>query len=88
MLAIRAIYKNGHLQLLESVDLQDGEEVHIHIVDKEDLLIDLVSDLIVKPETTDNFDDIDEVAFMQQLDAATKGVTLSDIVIEERRSGI
>lgn len=72
MLAVRAIYKNGHLQLLDPIDLQEGEEVHVHIVDKHDILIDLISDLIVKPETTDNFDDIDEAVLMQQLDATTQ----------------
>lgn len=87
MLSVRAIYQNGQLELLEPVDLVDGEEVHIQIVDKEDILLDLMSDLIIQSESADEDELIDEDALIRQLDRTTKGTTLSDIVIDERRSG-
>lgn len=88
MLAVRAIYQNGNLKLLEPVDLRDGEEVEIHIISTDELLNNLLSDLVVKPDSQVDPDEIDEVELMEQLDSTTQGVTLSDIVIEERRSGI
>lgn len=38
MVSIRAIYENGKLRLLDPVELQEGQEVKITIVPKEDEL--------------------------------------------------
>jgi predicted DNA-binding antitoxin AbrB/MazE fold protein len=85
MLGVRAIYQNGQLQLLEPVNLMDGEEVEIQILSPKNPLNDLLSDLIV-PQS-DNTSEFDESELVKQIDNLTQGITLSDIVIDERQSG-
>ncbi len=44
---IRAIYKNGQLRLLEDVDLADGQEVELVILDQREQVRAALSDLLV-----------------------------------------
>jgi len=83
MVSIRAVYKNGQLQPLDPVELQEGEEVQIQIVKPEVRWVDGVADMLVTfDEVTEA---IDEVTLQAQLDAALKGKRpLSEIIIEDR----
>ena len=86
MVAIRAIYQNGQLKLLEPTNLRDGQEVRILIVNPREQALEALGDLTHASET--NLDDhLDEDALFLELDKATKGITLSDIIIEERQTG-
>jgi len=86
MALIRAVYHNGQLQLLDTVELQEGQEVQLQIVEEQTPLEDLIGDMLVRfePDNTD----IDEDAVVQELDRALAGKRpLSEIVIEERLAG-
>ena len=89
MSSIRAIYRGGTLQPLDPVDLEDGQEVQIQILDERTLILDALSDLIVVSDDEAGAEDVDfdEVGLQREIDKATHGVTLSDLIIEERRTG-
>ena len=88
MVLIRAVYKNGQLQPLDPVELAEGQEVRLQIIDERHRVVDALSDLLVRDEGGGvEADDFDEDALQKQLDTVLKGVTLSDLIIEERRTG-
>jgi predicted DNA-binding antitoxin AbrB/MazE fold protein len=88
MVSIRAVYKNGQLQPLDPIELAEGQEVRLQIIDERHRVVDALSDLLVRDEGGGvEADDFDEDALQKQLDAVLKGVTLSDLIIEERRTG-
>lgn len=87
MVSVRAVYRNGQLQLLDPVKLTEGQEVQLRIFDEPNRVRDALSDLLVQVHSDDNDDTFDEVALQHEIDEATQGVTLSDLIIEERRSG-
>lgn len=86
---IRAIYKNGQLQLFAPLDLAEGAEVEVMIVTENDLFNEAFSDLLVKPLPSDyDFGEIDEEAIMAEIREAFKGQPpLSDDMIRERQEG-
>ena len=87
MVSIRAVYKNGQLQPLDPLELAEGQEVRLHIVDERHRVVDALSDLLIRDEVVAiEADDFDEDALQKQLDIALKGITLSDLIIEERRT--
>ena len=87
MVSIRAVYKNGQLQPLDPLELAEGQEVRLHIVDERHRVVDALSDLLIRDEVVAiEADDFDEDALQKQLDTALKGITLSDLIIEERRT--
>jgi predicted DNA-binding antitoxin AbrB/MazE fold protein len=88
MVSIRAVYKNGQLQPLEPIDLAEGQEVQLHIVDDQQDTLAAIADFM-QPDmpAVDVPDDFDEVALQQQIDEAVQNVTISDLIIEERRTG-
>jgi predicted DNA-binding antitoxin AbrB/MazE fold protein len=89
MVSIRAIYRDGHLQLLEPVDLNEGQEVQLHIMlDERSRVRQALSDVLAPSthEQNDSLLAIDEIALQQQIDEATRGISVSDVIIEERQS--
>lgn len=87
---IRAIYENGRLRPLEPVDLNEGQEIQLTILSEEERVRAALGDLLVPRAPVDpEKEDIDEEALMRQIDEELKdsGVTVSDIIIEERREG-
>jgi len=86
MVAIRAVYHNGQLKLLEPVNLDEGQEVQVVILDQRKLAYEVLGDLVASPQNNDD-EDFDEVALFKQLDETTRGTTLSDLIIEERHTG-
>lgn len=89
MVSVRAIYHEGQLRLLDPINLREGQEVHIQIVEETLRLTDVISDLLMpadeRPESTGVYD---EIGVQTQLDAALRDLLpLSEIILEERHEG-
>ena len=88
MAAIRAVYHNGQLKLLDPVDLVEGQEVQLQILESQKSLQELIGDMLVhfgEDEIKLNENDIDEEAILAQLAEVMKGKRpLSEIIIEDR----
>lgn len=86
MVVVRAVYRDGKFQPLESVDLPDGQEVQLQIVRESDSIRDIVSDMLVSFDPDNS--DLDEDEIQREIDEALTGKRpLSEIIIEERRTG-
>lgn len=85
MVSVRAIYQDGKLQLLDPVDLIEGQEVQLQIVPATRPITDLVRDLLV------SFDDTSETAsdddaLLSEIEQQLRGQRpLSEIIIEDRQ---
>ena len=87
MVLVRAVYQDGKLQLLDDVHLQEGQEVQLHIVEKQAPLRERIGDMLTSFDV-DESSNIDEEALMQDLDKVLRGKRpLSEIILEERREG-
>ncbi len=88
MVSIRAIYRDGYLQLLDLVDLREGQEVQLQIMSDESSLVrTALSDVMVQTEQEDtSTSELNETALQGEIDKATQGITLSDLIIDERHS--
>jgi len=83
MVSIRAIYRNGQLQLLDSVDLEDGQEVELHIIQPQEPLKTLISDMLITFDADEA--PVDEEALRDEIDKHLKGKRpLSEIILENR----
>ena len=86
MVVVRAVYQDGKFQPLDTVDLQEGQEVQLQIVGKPTSIQELIGDMLTHFEYEGS--DIDEDAILQELDRALAGKRpLSEIIVEERREG-
>ncbi len=87
MVAVRAIYENGQLRLLDPVDLQEGQEIYVTIMSERERVRAALADILVQmPDPTD--DDFDEEAAAREIEDAFRGLPpLSETIIEERREG-
>ena len=85
--SIRAIYQNGHLRLLDPVELTEGQEVELMIVSEEAKLRAALGDLLAQVDD-DPLDDLDEDALLAEIEEGFRGQEpLSQSIIEERREG-
>jgi predicted DNA-binding antitoxin AbrB/MazE fold protein len=88
MVSIRAVYRNGQFQLLDPVNLSEGQAVRLQILDEQSRVRETLSDILVRiDEDEPHVQDFDEVALQAEIDAIVDGVTLSDLIVEERRTG-
>ena len=96
--AIRAIYEDGHLRLLDLVDLREGEQVEVTVVHQfseplteTDRIRMALGGSVRFPSpasTTSENDDFDFEALQRELDAALQGSPpVSEYIIQERREG-
>jgi predicted DNA-binding antitoxin AbrB/MazE fold protein len=86
MVVVRAVYRDGKFQPLDTVDLQDGQEVQLQIVEKPTSIQEMIGDMLTHFEH--DASEVDEDAILQELDRALAGKRpLSEIIIEERREG-
>jgi len=85
--AIRAIYTDGQLHLLNPVELSEGQQVQLVILSDRERILAALGDLLAHvPNSTD--DDVDETALLNEIEADLRGKpTISDAIIEERREG-
>ena len=83
MVSVRAVYHQGHLQLLDPVNLIEGQQVQLQIVEAETPLKILIADMLSPFEGVAG--DVDEEAVLQELDRELQGKRpLSEIIIEDR----
>lgn len=93
MQKVRAIYHDGVLELLESVDLENGEQIEIEIPSAQDKAIALkmllkAQGLLVDEVTLPEEDEMDDEIALNALHASLHGgLSLSEIVMEEREQG-
>jgi predicted DNA-binding antitoxin AbrB/MazE fold protein len=85
--AVRAVYENGRLRLLDAVDLSDGQEVQLVIVSErtqvQSALGDLMLEMAEAPEK-----DVDEAALLREIENSFRGQSpLSKTIIDERQEG-
>ena len=86
MVSVRAIYRDGQLEILDPIDLTNGQEVRIQILDTPTSIHALVHDMLMTVDF--DTDELDEETILQDLDQALSGKRpLSDLIIEERREG-
>jgi len=85
--AIRAVYEHGHLRLLDQVDLAEGQEIRVMIVnDAQGVRAALGELLVAFPRVSEP--EIDEADLLSEIDVAYKGrPPISDAIIQERRDG-
>lgn len=90
---IRAIYEDGHLRLLDPVELAEGEQVQITIQHRLDTPLTederrygALGDSVRSPSPEDG--DIDTEALQQELDVVLQGLPpVSEYIIQERHEG-
>ena len=86
MVSVRAVYQNGQLKLLDPVNLNEGEEVVLQIASQRQQIINALGELVTTP-TRDSKPAFGDETRLRELDELTQGVTLSDVVIEDREAG-
>ncbi len=85
--AVRAIYEDGRLRMLDPVALIEGEQVQVTILSDRERTRAALGDLLVDSEP-DRDDSVDEAVLQAEIDAALQGqVSVSDVIIQERRAG-
>ncbi len=88
MNAIRAIYEDGRLRLLEPLDLQEGQEVEVVIRLKADeaALRAALADLDIQWSNPDADDgSVDDDSLLREVETAFQGdPPLSQYIIEDR----
>jgi predicted DNA-binding antitoxin AbrB/MazE fold protein len=84
---IRAVYQNGQIQLLEPVDLVEGQEIQLVILSDRERVISALGDL-VSPVELFTGEVTDAEALLQEVSEAFRGLpSVSDSIIAERREG-
>jgi predicted DNA-binding antitoxin AbrB/MazE fold protein len=94
---IRAIYEDGHLRLLDPVELTEGEEVNVTIQQQpappltdDEKLRAALGDSVRFPRARREDDDFDEEAAMRLIDEQLRAAgypSASEYIIQERREG-
>jgi predicted DNA-binding antitoxin AbrB/MazE fold protein len=85
--AIRAIYTQGRLRLLEPVSLTEGQEIEVMILSAQDRVRVALGDLLVEREKLPD-EALDEEALAREVEAGFQNQPpLSASIIEERRAG-
>jgi predicted DNA-binding antitoxin AbrB/MazE fold protein len=85
--AVRAVYEDGRLRVLDPVDLTEGEQVQLMIIDEQGRTRLALGDLLVENKP-DIGDAVDEAALQAEIDAALHGeVSVSDAIVQERQDG-
>ena len=85
--AVRAIYEQGRLRLLDPVDLTEGQEIQLMIVTERERARAALGDSLVHYDP-DTDEVVDEAALLAEIYTDTKGKpAISDAIIEERREG-
>ena len=81
--AIRAIYEHGQLRLLDAIDLAEGEQVTITIVQERESAKAALGDLLVASSET--AEDVNEEALFREIEAGFRGqAPLSEEIIQQR----
>lgn len=88
--AVRAVYENGRLRVLDPVTLAEGEQVQVLILRAQERTRAALGDLLVEP-APDTGDAVDEAGLLADIDAALASVPgqtpVSEAIIQERQGG-
>jgi len=85
--AVRAVYEQGWLRLLDPVNLIEGQEIHLMFLSERERARAALDDLLVQYEP-EPIEDVDEAKLLAEIDTVMQGKPpLSDAMIEERREG-
>ncbi len=84
---IDAIYENGHIRILDDVDLHEGQKLKVIVVSDRDQLREALGDLVASwPDPSIVIED--EEALMAEIEEGFKGTpSLSELIIAERQEG-
>jgi predicted DNA-binding antitoxin AbrB/MazE fold protein len=86
MVAVRAVYENGHLRLLDPVELAEGQQVMVQIdpTDEREILKAILSDMVRWSNPDDDTDAwVEDMA--EEIDKGLQGEPpLSQIIIDDR----
>jgi len=87
--AVRAIYEDGHLRLLDPVDLAEGEQVNITFLSEHEVTLVALKGLLVPmpPPDGDDFDDEEAMRLVKEELRLAGYPSASQYIIEERREG-
>lgn len=81
---IRAVYEDGHLRLLDPVELQNGEQVYLNIQTEDAMLRAALGDLVRWPDPTYNEHEELEAQAEELRQAFSVGKPLSEMILEDR----
>jgi predicted DNA-binding antitoxin AbrB/MazE fold protein len=85
--AVRAIYHDGQLELLDKVDLIEGQEIQLLILSDDEKLRSALGDLLHESEDTSD-EILDEAALLAEIEQGFRGQPpLSQTIIDERGDG-
>ena len=85
--AVRAIYEQGCLRLLDPVHLMEGQEIHVMLLSERERARVALDDLLVQYEPA-SVGDVNEAKLLEEIDAAMQGKPpVSEAIIQERREG-
>ena len=85
--AVRAVYEQGRLRLLDHANLHEGQEIHLLLLSERERACAALDDLLVRFEP-ESCEVVYEAKLLAEIDAAMQGKPpLSDVIIEERREG-
>jgi predicted DNA-binding antitoxin AbrB/MazE fold protein len=89
VLIVRAVYHDGQVQLLDPVDLPDGQQLKISIepIAEPDAVRAALGDLVIWPDLSDDSDAWVEAEAEAVASALSRGRSLTEIIMEERDSG-
>ena len=87
--AVRAVYEQGRLRLLDPVDLKEGQEIQLMIISERECARAVLGDILVDyGPGADLAETVDEAALLAEIDADTRGKpAISEVILEERREG-
>jgi predicted DNA-binding antitoxin AbrB/MazE fold protein len=85
--AIRAIYENGQLRLLDPVNLVEGQQIELQILTDRERAREALAAMLVSPIRISD-EAVDEDALLQEIEHDFSGQPpLSQTIIDERNEG-
>jgi predicted DNA-binding antitoxin AbrB/MazE fold protein len=86
--AIRAVYEEGHLRLLDPVNLAEGQEIELRILTAQEHVRDALQGLLVEMSTPLD-EEIDEAALLRAIESDLQDQEpLSETILQERSEGL
>ena len=88
--AVRAVYEDGRLRVLDPVTLAEGEQVQVMILREQERTRAALGDLVADP-ARETGDAVDEPGLQGEIDAALATmagrVPVSEAILQERQDG-
>lgn len=86
--SIRAVYEKGRLRLIDTIPLQEGEEVLLTVYQNQDNEFRVIlGDMLASyPHSLNNSSDARD-DLLSKVQSVLAGINLSDSILEERENG-